>query len=186
MASKDSYTLVTVKGKERVVAEFELQPPWRCPVKYDDSLVGLDEWQKLVLVGQTDALKHIANFEAKAMYGRAVVTDADIDTQKQYVVERFENNHYYLEVTQVCIVADRFARTAHLVVSLDGPSGQFHTSLEWLHGGWRIVPGTGEVPWAVLNAEEAFSAARKDGGKKLPVEMIQPVMHRLSATFLDP
>ncbi|MFC7339210.1 hypothetical protein ACFQY0_18595 [Haloferula chungangensis] len=182
--SGDQYINLNVDGVQCIVAAFEIQPIWTFSSHVKKDPEKTDRWKSLVLVSQSDILKFFDNREASGMYGRVAITDQMIEEQRSYVIDRFGDQSHDLGVSKVFIVLDPSAQTAHLLVPIKGPQGDYFTSLEWINGDWYLVPGMGETAWAVLNAKKILKTSESQDIKKLPSEQIEPVMRKLSAAYL--
>jgi hypothetical protein len=175
----DQFIGLKVDGVQCVVAAFDVSPAWAFSTQIKSKPEKLERWKELVLVGQSDALKFFDNQEAGGMYGRAAITNEMVEKQRNYVIDRFRDQSNDLKVTRVYIVREPSTKLAHLLVPINGPQGEYFTSLEWINGSWYLVPGLGETAWAVLNAKKIVQASESQGIKILPSEKIDSVMRKL-------
>lgn len=184
MESSGYHKKLIIDGETCIVAAFDIQPVWRFNTRIEKRPTTKERWRKLVLLGQSDFIKFLGNKESKNMYGRAVVSDEQINSQRSYVIERFEELDLELEIRKIYIVLDPQAKLAHLLVSVAGPQGEYFTSLEWINSEWYLVPGTGETSWPILNAKKIIQAVGSQKLEFAPIDKLDNVIQKLSATYL--
>lgn len=184
IVSGGQYIDLNLDGVKCVVAAFDIQPAWSFSTVVKSDPGKIERWKELVMVSQSDALKFLDNHEASSMYGRVNITDEIIEQQRNYAINRFKTRSDDLKVSRIYAVVVASAKTAHLIVPIIGPQGEYFTSLEWINGSWYLVPGIGETAWAVLNAKKILQASESQGIKMQPAEQIGPMMRELSATYL--
>ncbi len=182
--SNDYHKTLNIDGTNRIVAAFEIQPPWRFNTRLAEPPGDIERWRKLILLGQSDFLKFLNNKEARSMYGRAAVSDEQIDSQRNYVVGRFKELAQDLKIANLYIVLEPSAKIAHLLVPVAGPQGEYFTALEWINGDWYLVPGTGDISWPVLNAKKVIQAVESQKFEFGQAEDIDRVMRKLSSAYL--
>lgn len=182
--SDDYHKTLTVDSTNLIVAEFEIQPPWRFNTRLAEPPGDIERWRKLILLGQSDCLKFLDNKEARNMYGRSAVSDEQIDSQRSYVIGRFKELAQDLEIAKLYLVLEPSAKIAHLLVPVAGPQGEYFTALEWINGDWYLVPGTGEISWPVLNAKKIIQAVESQKSEFRPADEIGRTVRKLSAAFL--
>ena len=182
--SSDNPKTLSIDGADRVVAAFEIQPPWKLNTRLAEPPGNIGRWRKLILLSQSDLLKFLGNKESRSMYGRTAVSDEQIDSQRGYVIDRFKELAQNLEIANLYIVLDPRAKVAHLLVPVVGPQGEYFTALEWINGDWYLVPGMGDISWPVLNAKKIIQATESHKFEISPAEDIDRVMRKLSSAYL--
>jgi hypothetical protein len=183
-SSNDFHKPLSIDGVNCIVAAFEIQPPWRFNTRLAEPPGEIQRWRKLILLGQSDFLRFLENKEARNMYGRAAVSDEQIDGQRSYVIDRFKHLVQDLEIANLYIVLEPSAKTAHLLVPVAGPQGEYFTALEWINGDWYLVPGTGDISWPVLNAKKIIQAVENQKLEFGQAEDIDRVIRKLSSAYL--
>jgi hypothetical protein len=183
--SKLHYKKINILNKDQIVSKVELNPEWTFPTRLSEAPEGIERWRKVILLSQTDYLKFLSYREGSNLYGRTVLTQEQIDQQKDYVTDRFRENSYDLKILRLYVVLDTEARTCHLIVPVIGPQGEYYTSFEWIRGEWHLVPGAKEIGWETTNGKEIIRAIEAEELKYVPVKDFDRLMRRLSATYLN-
>jgi hypothetical protein len=143
-----------IEANDVLVAKFAFETPWTFRTRLEKAPANPPRWKQLILAGQTDYIRFLSNDECAGFYHTPDLQPALIDAQRRYVISRFESLSHDLRIDNLYLVADLNAARCHLIVPLNGPSGTFFSSLNWIRGAWHIVPGGDSPPWVVRKSPE--------------------------------